>query len=102
MIYLSLETSSIAPLRPLALAQVFRLPSRKISPTFALSVQSFVFQLHIRSIFYFYVLDSSNGISSPDDNSGCEEYTENTLIENSDPPIIVPVPGKSGYIFLLC
>ena len=57
-------------------------------------------ELHESNI-RFCIVDSSNGISSPDDNSGCEEYTENTLIENLDPPIIVPVPGKSGYVFLL-
>lgn len=50
-------------------------------------------------IFIFIIIliiDSSNGISSQDENSGCEEYGRSNLISKLDPPIIVPVPvGKS-------
>lgn len=42
-----------------------------------------------------YESDTSNNVSSPEDNSGCEEYSEKNL-NNKDPSLIVPVPEKSG------
>lgn len=47
---------------------------------------------------YLYLpSDTSNNVSSPEDNSGCEEYSEKNL-NNKDPSLIVPVPEKSGYV----